>query len=277
MKKIFSLAATVVLGSALLLAGCGSDTAKSGDASGDKVTITVGASPVPHGEILEQVKPLLEKEGIELKVTEFTDYVTPNIALNDKELDANFFQHVPYLEKFANEHNLKLVSAGKVHVEPMGIYSKTITDKDLKAALPNGSKVAIPNDPTNGARALILLEKAGLITLKDSKDIGATKADITDNPRNLEIVELEAPQLPRSLDDVAIAVINTNYALEAGLNPLKDALFIEDKDSPYANIVAVRAGDENRPEIQKLMKALESPEIKKFIEDKYKGAIIPAF
>lgn len=276
MKKIFSLAATVALGSALLLAGCGSDTAKSG-AAGDKVTITVGASPVPHAEILEQVKPLLEKEGITLKVTEFTDYVTPNIALNDKELDANFFQHVPYLEKFANEHNLKLVSAGKVHVEPMGIYSKTITDKDLKSVLPNGSKVAIPNDPTNGARALILLQKAGLITLKNPTDIGATKADITENPRNLEIVELEAPQLPRSLDDVAIAVINTNYALEAGLNPVKDALLIEDKDSPYANIVAVRAGDENRPEIQKLMKALESPEIKKFIEDKYNGAIIPAF
>ncbi|MDY3974140.1 MetQ/NlpA family ABC transporter substrate-binding protein [uncultured Veillonella sp.] len=277
MKKIFSLAATVVLGSALLLAGCGNDSAKGGAASGDKVTITVGASPVPHAEILEQVKPLLEKEGINLKITEFTDYVTPNIALNDKELDANFFQHVPYLEKFANEHNLKLASAGKVHVEPMGIYSKTVTDKDLKSALPNGSKVAIPNDPTNGARALILLEKAGLIKLKDASDIGATKADITDNPRNLEIVELEAPQLPRSLDDVAIAVINTNYALEAGLNPLKDALLIEDKDSPYANIVAVRAGDENRPEIQKLIKALESPEIKKFIDEKYKGAIIPAF
>lgn len=172
---------------------------------------------------------------------------------------------------------MDLVSAGKVHVEPMGVYSKTITDKDLNAALPNGSKVAIPNDPSNGGRALILLQKAGLITLKDPNNIYATKADIASNPKNLEFVELEAAQLPRSLDDVAIAVINTNYALEAGLDPLKGALYLEDKDSPYANIVAVRKGDENRPEIQKLMKALQSPEVKKFIEDKYKGAILPAF
>lgn len=276
MKKLFSLAAAAILGSALLLAGCGSDNNTSVGTSG-KTVITVGASPVPHGEILEQAKPLLEKEGIELKVVEFTDYVKPNMALNDKELDANFFQHVPYLEKFISEHKMDLVSAGKVHVEPMGVYSKTITDKDLNAALPNGSKVAIPNDPSNGGRALILLQKAGLITLKDPNNIYATKADIASNPKNLEFVELEAAQLPRSLDDVAIAVINTNYALEAGLDPLKSALYLEDKDSPYANIVAVRKGDENRPEIQKLMKALQSPEVKKFIEDKYKGAILPAF
>lgn len=277
MKKIFALASAVVLGSALLLAGCGSDNASAGAGGKDKVVLTVGASPVPHAEILEQVKPVLEKEGIELKITQFTDYVTPNTALAEKELDANFFQHVPYLEKFTAEHNLKLASAGKVHIEPMGIYSKTIKNKDLKTALPQGSKVAVPNDPSNGGRALLLLQKAGLITLKDPNNIYATKADITSNPLNLEIVELEAAQLPRSLDDVAIAVINTNFALEAGLNPVNDALVLEDKDSPYANIVAVRAGDENRPEIQKLMKALQSPEVKKFIEDKYKGAILPAF
>ena len=228
-------------------------------------------------KFLEQAKPLLEKEGIELKVVEFTDYVKPNMALNDKELDANFFQHVPYLEKFISEHKMDLVSAGKVHVEPMGVYSKTITDKDLNAALPNGSKVAIPNDPSNGGRALILLQKAGLITLKDPNNIYATKADIASNPKNLEFVELEAAQLPRSLDDVAIAVINTNYALEAGLDPLKGALYLEDKDSPYANIVAVRKGDENRPEIQKLMKPYNLLKLKNFIEDKYKGAILPAF
>lgn len=276
MKKLFSLAAAAILGSALLLAGCGSDNNASAGTPG-KTVITVGATPVPHAEILEQAKPLLEKEGIELKVVEFTDYVKPNMALNDKELDANFFQHVPYLEKFISEHKMDLVSAGKVHVEPMGVYSKTITDKNLEANLPNGSKVAIPNDPSNGGRALILLQKAGLITLKDPNNIYATKADIASNPKNLEFVELEAAQLPRSLDDVAIAVINTNYALEAGLDPLKGALYLEDKDSPYANIVAVRKGDENRPEIQKLMKALQSPEVKKFIEDKYKGAILPAF
>lgn len=276
MRKLFALAAAAILGSALLLAGCGSDNTASASSSG-KTTITVGASPVPHAEILEQVKPLLEKEGIDLKIVEFTDYVKPNLALNDKELDANFFQHLPYLDKFDSEHNLSLQSAGKVHIEPMGIYSKTITDKDLNSVLPNGSKVAIPNDPSNGGRALLLLQKAGLITLKDPNNIYATKADIVSNPKNLEVVELEAAQLPRSLDDVAFAVINTNYALEAGLDPLKGALFLEDKDSPYANIVAIRKGDENRPEIQKLMKALQSPEIKKFIEDKYKGAILPAF
>ena len=276
MRKLFALAAAAILGSALLLAGCGSDNTASAGSSG-QTTITVGASPVPHAEILEQVKPLLEKEGIDLKIVEFTDYVKPNLALNDKELDANFFQHLPYLDKFDSEHNLSLQSAGKVHIEPMGIYSKTITDKDLNSVLPNGSKVAIPNDPSNGGRALLLLQKAGLITLKDPNNIYATKADIVSNPKNLEVVELEAAQLPRSLDDVAFAVINTNYALEAGLDPLKGALFLEDKDSPYANIVAIRKGDENRPEIQKLMKALQSPEIKKFIEDKYKGAILPAF
>lgn len=276
MRKLFALAAAAILGSALLLAGCGSDNTASAGSSG-KTTITVGASPVPHAEILEQVKPLLEKEGIDLKIVEFTDYVKPNLALNDKELDANFFQHLPYLDKFDSEHNLSLQSAGKVHIEPMGIYSKTITDKDLNSVLPNGSKVAIPNDPSNGGRALLLLQKAGLITLKDPNNIYATKADIVSNPKNLEVVELEAAQLPRSLDDVAFAVINTNYALEAGLDPLKGALFLEDKDSPYANIVAIRKGDENRPEIQKLMKTLQSPEIKKFIEDKYKGAILPAF
>lgn len=276
MKKLLSLAATAILGSALLLAGCGSDTGSS-TGSSNKVTITVGASPVPHGEILEQAKPLLEKEGIDLKIIEFTDYVKPNLALNDKELDANFFQHVPYMDKFASEHKMDLVSAGKVHIEPMGIYSKTITDKNLDSVLPNGSKIAIPNDPSNSGRALLLLEKTGLIKLKDPNNIYATKTDIVSNPKNLEFVELEATQLPRSLDDVALAVINTNFALEAGLNPVKDALFLEDKDSPYANIITVRKGDESRPEIQKLMKALQSEEIKKFIDDKYKGAILPAF
>lgn len=274
MKKLFALAATVVLGGALLLSGCGSDKTASAGGDQKQVTLTIGASPVPHAEILEQVKPILAKEGINLKVIEFTDYVKPNMALNDKELDANFFQHVPYMEKFAKEHNENLASAGSVHVEPMGVYSSKI--KDLKE-LPDGAKVAIPNDPTNGGRALLLLQKAGLISLKDPKNITATKEDVVDNKKNLQFVELEAAQLPRSLDDVTVAVINTNFALEANLNPLKDALALEDKDSPYANIVAVRSGDRDRPEIKKLMAALQSPEVKKFIEDKYKGAILPAF
>ncbi len=217
---------------------------------------------------------MLAKEGVDLQVVEFTDYVKPNLSLNDKEIDANFFQHKPYLDKFCKDRNLSLVSVGTVHIEPMGVYSKKI--KDLKE-LKDGAKVAIPNDPTNGGRALAILEKAGLLKLKEGVGVLATANDIVDNPRNLQITEAEAAMLPRTLDDVDIAVINSNFAMEAKLNPTKDALFIEAKDSPYANIVAVRKGDENRPEIQKLMKALNSPEVKKFIEDKYKGAIIPAF
>ena len=178
------------------------------------------------------------------------------------------------MDKFNSEHGTKLVSAGKVHVEPMGVYSHKI--KDLKD-VPQGGKVAIPNDPSNGGRALLILQSAGLITLKDGGNIASTVQDIVGNDKNLQFLELEAAQVPRSLDDVDIAVINTNFAMEAGLNPLKDALFLESKDSPYANILAIRAGDESRPEIQKLIKALQSPEVKKFIEDKYQGAILPSF
>ena len=207
-------------------------------------------------------------------MVEFTDYVKPNLSLSDKEIDANFFQHLPYLEKFCKDRNLSLVSMGKVHIEPMGVYSRKI--KDIKA-VPEGAKVAIPNDPTNGGRALAILEKAGLLKLKEGVGVLATANDIVENPKNLQITEAEAAMLPRTLDDVDLAVINSNFAMEAKLNPTKDALFIEAKDSPYANIVAVRKGDENRPEIQKLMKALNSPEVKKFIEEKYKGAIVPAF
>ncbi|KAF1681673.1 MetQ/NlpA family ABC transporter substrate-binding protein [Veillonella sp. R32] len=277
MKKFLSVAATFVLGSALLLAGCGSDQGNAAAGSDKKVTLTVGASPVPHAEILEQVKDKLAKEGVYLKIVEFSDYVKPNLALNDKELDANFYQHAPYMKKFEEEHNMKFASAGAVHIEPMGLYSNKIKDKDLQKSIPNGAKVAIPNDPTNTGRALLLLQQAGLITLKDPNNIYSTKIDIASNPKNLDIIELEAAQTPRSLDDVDIAVINANYALGAQLNPLKDALFLDDKNSPYANLIVVRPGDENRPEIQKLIKALQSPEIKKFIEDKYQGSILPAF
>ena len=272
MNKFLALAATVILGGALLIAGCGSDNKQA--ASGDKQVLKIGATAVPHAEILEQVKPILAKEGVELKITEFTDYNTPNLALGDKEIDANFFQHVPYMDEFAKAHNLPLVSVGGVHLEPMGLYSRQI--KDLKD-LPKGAKIAIPNDPTNGGRALLLLQKAGLITLKDSNNILSTVQDIATNPNGYEFVELEAAQVPRSLDDVALAAVNTNFALNANLNPAKDALFIEANDSPYVNIVTVLKGNENDPRIQKLMVALHSPEIKKFIQDKYQGAIIPAF
>lgn len=274
MKKLTLLATTALLSLAILASGCGSSAPAGGKESSKNVTVTVGATPVPHGEILKEIQPLLAKEGVDLKIVEFTDYVKPNLALSDKELDANFFQHKPYLDKFVAERGLKLEEACKVHLEPMGVYSHKIQDlKDLK----DGSKVAIPNDPTNGGRALLILQKAGLITLKDANNITSTVADIATNPKNLKFVELEAAQIPRSVDDVDIAVINTNFALEGGFNPLKNALFLEAKDSPYANILVVRAGDQNRPEIQKLIKALQSPEVKKFIEDKYQGAILPSF
>ena len=273
MRKFLALAATVILGGALLIAGCGNDNNKQA-ASNSKQVLKIGATAVPHAEILEQVKPILAKDNIDLQITEFTDYNTPNLALGDKEIDANFFQHVPYMDEFAKAHNLPLVSVGGVHLEPMGLYSRQI--KDLKD-LPKGAKIAIPNDPTNGGRALILMAKAGIITLKDNNDIKATVQDVVANPKNIQFQEVEAAQLPRVLDDVDAAVINTNYAMQAGFVPASDALIIEDSTSPYVNIVAVREGDQEKPAIQKLMKALKSEAVKKFIEEKYKGAVVPAF
>ena len=271
-KTVWALAGLLALGAPVAV---GSDEKKEAAQSSDKkVVLKVGATPVPHAEILNEIKPLLAKDGIDLQIIEFTDYVKPNLSLNDKEIDANFFQHEPYLKKFAADRKLDLVNLVAVHIEPMGVYSKKL--KDIKS-VPDGAKVAIPNDPTNGGRALNILAKAGLIKLKDGVGISATVGDIVENPKNLKITEAEAAMLPRTLDDVDLAVINSNFAMEAKLNPTKDALFIEPKDSPYANIVAVRKGDENRKEIQALKKALTSPEVKKFIEEKYKGAVIPAF
>ena len=274
LKKLSVLAAVTLVAAAAFVSGCGSNAPAGGTETTKNTVVTVAATPIPHSEILNEIKPLLAKEGIDLKIIEFTDYVKPNLALADKEVDATFHQHLPFLEKFNAEHNTNLVSAGNVHIEPMGVYShkiKTLSDLPLKA------KVAIPNDPSNGGRALLILQAAGLIKLKDGGTVSSTVQDITDNPKQLQFSELDAAQVPRAIDDVDIAVINTNFALEAGLNPLKDSLFLEAKDSPYANILAIRAGDESRPEIQKLLKALQSPEVKKFIEDKYKGAILPSF
>ncbi len=274
MKKYILAAATVLLGSALLLGGCGTDSNTSTrESKNGEIVLKVGATPVPHSEILEKAKTILAKENIDLKIVEFNDYVQPNLALSDKELDANFFQHAPYLEKFNMEHGTDLVAVAKVHIEPMGIYSHKLTSlKDV----PNNAKVAIPNDPTNAGRALLLLQKEGLITLKDGGNTTSTVLDITSNPKNLDIKELEAPQLPRSLDDVAFAVINTNYALQADLNPLKDSLAIESSDSPYVNVLVVRKGEENDPAIKKLEAALQSEEITTFVNDKYKGAVVAA-
>ena len=271
--------AAITLATTLLLTGCGGGdqpAQKAEDKSAAKeVTLKIGATPVPHAELLAEITPDLKEKGITLEVIEFNDYVQPNIALNDKELDANFFQHEPYLNDFIKEHkDVKLKNAGGVHIEPMGVYSKKI--KDLKE-LADGATVSIPNDPTNGGRALLLLQKAELLKLKDGVSETATVQDIAENSKNLVIQEVEAAQLPRTLEDVDISIINTNFAMNADLNPMKDALFIEDKTSPYVNIIAVRDGDENNENIKKLLNVIKSDKVKKFIEDKYKGAIVPAF
>lgn len=277
MKKALKWLALASAGllAAGVISGCGSsDKAAPAKAdSGKAVTLKVGATPVPHGEILAAIKDDLAKDGVNLEIVEFNDYVQPNLALNDKELDANYFQHKPYLDEFCKGRGIELVSAAGIHLEPMSVYSAKY--KDLKD-LPEGAHVAIPNDPTNGGRALLVLQSAGLLKLRDGAPITATPQDIAENPKNLQISELEAPQLPRSLEDTDAAVININFALQAKLDP-SQAIFTESKDSPYVNIVAVRKGDENRPEIQKLVKALESQKVKDFLNDKYKGAIIAAF
>lgn len=277
MKKWLVPVLTLTLG--LSLAACGKQEATPASTSGaDKkeVTLLVGASPVPHAEILNFVKPKLKEEGINLEVKEFTDYVQPNVQVFEKKLDANFFQHTPYLEQFNKDKKMDLVKVTGVHIEPFGIYSKKIKKLD---ELQDGATVAIPNDPTNGGRALALLEKAGLIKLKDGVGVAGTVKDVAENKKNLKFKELEAAMLPRVLDDkqVTLAAINTNYALEAKLSPTTDALAIESKDSPYVNILVARPDNKDSDAIQKLAKALNTPEVKKFIEDKYKGEVVPAF
>ena len=268
------MAAFTIAASIMFTAGGGGEQQPGGNATTES-TIKIGATPVPHAEMLAEITPDLKEKGVTLQVIEFNDYVQPNIALNDKELDENFFQHEPYLRDFVNEHKeMKIKNAAGIHVEPMGIYSKKYTKLE---DIPDGAKVSIPNDPTNGGRALLLLEKAGFIKLKDGVTETATVQDIAENTKNLVISEVEAAQLPRTLDDVDISVINTNFAMNADLNPVKDALFMEDKTSPYVNIVVVREGDETRPEIKALIETLQSEKIKKFIDEKYKGAIVPAF
>lgn len=240
------------------------------------IHIKIGVSPVPHGDIINFVKEnLAPAAGLDIEVVEFSDYVQPNLALADGQLDANYFQHVPYLTDFNKEHNTDLVPVVAVHIEPLGIYSKKI--KSL-SEIPDGAVVGIPNDATNAGRALNLLAANGLLTLKDGVGYNATVNDITANPKNLKITELEAAQLVRSLDDTTISVINGNYALEGGLTPSKDALALESaKDNPYANVLVVNKGHENDEGIQILAKLLTSPEVKQFIEQKYNGSVIPAF
>ena len=256
MKKLFAAVAAVAAFSA-----------HAGD-------LSVAATPVPHAEILEFVKPALAKEGVNLKVKVFTDYIQPNVQVAEKRLDANFFQHQPYLDEFNKAKGTHLVSVAAVHLEPLGAYSSKYKKLD---EIKDGSTVVIPNDATNGGRALLLLDKAGLIKLKDSTNILSTVKDITSNPKNLKFRELEAATIPRVLTQVDLALINTNYALEAKLNPEKDALVIEGSDSPYVNILVARPDDKDSADMQKLVAALHTPEVKAFILEKYKGAIVPAF
>ncbi|AIS18804.1 methionine ABC transporter substrate-binding protein [Pseudomonas rhizosphaerae] len=237
-------------------------------------SLNVAATAVPHAEILEFVKPQLAEQGVDLNVKIFTDYIQPNAQVAQKAMDANFFQHQPYLDEFNKGRGTDLVAVTGVHLEPLGAYSSKIKSLD---ELGNGANVVVPNDATNGGRALLLLQKYGLIRLKDQSNILATTKDIVENPKGLKIRELEAATIPRVLTQVDLALINTNYALEAKLDPSKDALFIEGNDSPYVNILVARPDNKDSPAMQKLAAALHSPELKQFITEKYKGAVLPAF
>ena len=292
MKKLLALTLALVL--CLGLAACGggtstdtdtntdtsSDADTNGDATtnGETITLTVGATPNPHAEILAQVKDDLAAEGIDLVVKEYSDYVVPNTAVEEGDLDANYFQHTPYMEKFNEENGTHLVSVGKIHYEPMGIYpglTKTLEE------LPDGATIAVPNDATNEARALQLLAAQGLIELKEDAGLNATPNDITSNPKNLQFKELEAAMLPQTASEVDLSVINSNFAMEGGMNPATDSLASEDADSEaaqtFANIITVKEGHENDPAIQALVKALQSDKVKEYIEKTYSGAVVAVF
>lgn len=300
MKKLISALLAGVL--AVSLAACGSTAASSAaaepasEAASEAVseaasseaaepasdlagtTITVAASPVPHAEILKVAADLLAEQGITLKVTEFTDYVQPNLVTESGEVDANYFQHTPYLDDFNAENGTHLVSVAAIHYEPLGLYPGKAASLD---ELADGAQIAVPNDTTNEARALQLLAAQGIITLKDGAGLTATKNDIAENPHNVEIVEMEAAQLPRTLEDVDFAVINGNYAAEAGFSSASDALAIEDAASEaaqtYANVLVVKEGSEDDPAIQALVAALQSQEVKDFIDETYGGAVVAIF
>ena len=244
-------------------------------ASGELKKIVVGASPAPHAEILRAAKDVLAQKGYELEILEYVDYIQPNLALESADLDANYFQHLPYLESFNAENNTKLVSAASVHYEPFGIYAGKASSLE---ELADGATVAVPNDTSNEARALLLLEAQGLIKLKEGAGLTATKNDIVENPKNIKLYEVEAAQIPRSIDDVDVAVINGNYAIDAGFK-MSDALAVEDSQSiaatTYGNVIAVQEGKENDEAIKALVEALKSDEVKQFMETTYEGAVVP--
>ena len=279
-KKFLSLILALALSASLTACGSSDTTETTDDTdSGDTaetVTLKVAASPTPHAEILEQVKPILAEQGIDLVITEYGDYIVPNTAVDEGDEDANYFQHTPYLEQFNAENGTDLVSAGKIHYEPMGIYAgKTASLEEL----PDGATIAVPNDATNEARALQLLAAQGLIEIDPEAGLNATPNDITSNPKNLEFTELDAAMIPNTIEEFDLNVINSNYALQAGLNPAEDALASEDASSDaaqtYANIVAVKAGHENDPAIVALVDTLHSEEIQEFINTTYAGSVLP--
>ena len=281
-KKLLALLLGLTL--CLSLAACGGDSGTTTDdtteTDGDTaetVTLTVAASPTPHAVILEQCVPILAEQGIELVVNQYDDYVVPNTAVEDGDEDANYFQHLPYLEEFNESRGTHLVSVASVHIEPMGIYAGQTTSLE---DLTDGAVIGVPNDPTNEGRALLLLQQEGLITLKEGVSLTPTKLDIAENPHNYEIVEMDAAQLPRSLGSLNLAVINGNYALQADLNAA-DALAVEASDGEaaqaYVNVLAVKEGRENDPAIQALVAALQSDEVKAFMEETWPGAVVPMF
>lgn len=268
MKKII-----VLLSALLVFFNACSDDKNVESKDGNLVVLKVGATPNPHARILENIKDDLYKEGIDLQIVEFSDYVLPNLSLDDGSIDANFHQHQPYLDKIIEDKKLDIVSIAKVHIEPLGVYSKKIKNlTDLR----QNALIAIPNDPSNAGRALILLHNNGIITLKDASDLYATERDIVKNPKNIRIKPVEAALLPKILGDVDAAVINGNYALQAGLS-MKDALALEDSRSPYANVLVVKSKDVNNPNILKLKNALLSNKTKKFIKETYKDEILSVF
>lgn len=272
MQKLFNFALAFGL---LAFIGCGDTADKKGgeaNASAASQTITVGATPVPHAEILEFVKADLANEGFELVVKEFNDYVQPNLATDSGELDANFFQHIPYLEEFNKNKGTALVSVAGIHLEPMGVYSRKHSSFTIVS---DGVSIAVPNDPTNESRALDIIAKTGVVTFKESAL--KTPLDIVSNPKNIVFKELEAAQMPRALDDTDFAVINSNFAMAAGLKPTEDSLVMEDKSSPYVNVLVVKAGNEESAKTKALIKALQSEKVKAFIDEKYQGAVVPAF
>lgn len=278
-KKLLSLALATIL-TAGLVTGCGSSTSSSDQSSSQdntqKKTITVAASQTPHSEILAEAAKILEKQGYELKVTVFDDYVQPNNVVESGEFDANYMEHIPYMEQFNKENGTHIVNAGGIHYEPFGIYPGTKKKLD---DLAEGDTIAIPNDTTNEARALLLLQDNGLLTLKDGAGLTATINDIKENPKKLKFQELEAAQVAKVKDEVAFVVLNGNYALEAGYSVSKDSIAYEKADSEaaktYVNIIGVKEGNENSDGIKALVKVLKSDDIKKFINDKYDGAVIP--